>query len=82
MSPTKLFSIFSSVYDAASDTTSQVLLISITLQLLAGNGNGLVPLQQLGPDAAPDMPVKLGEFGIDRKGRPLAGRMNQLAYLG
>lgn len=39
-------------------------------------------LQKLGADAAPDMPVKLGQFGIDRKGHPLAGRMNQLAYLG
>ena len=35
---------FSDALEAAGDTTSQVLLFSIALQLLAGNGNGLVQL--------------------------------------
>lgn len=41
-----------------------------------------LPLQQFGVDAAPDMPVKLGEFGIDRDGHLLAGRLDKLPQLG
>ena len=42
----------------------------------------LLPLQQLGADAPPDVPVKLGELGIDRTSYPLAGSIDQLAQFG
>lgn len=41
-----------------------------------------LPLKQFCADAASDMPVKLGEFGIDCTGHPLAGSVDELANLG
>ena len=41
-----------------------------------------LPLQQFRADAPANVPVELGEFGIDRAGHPLPGGINEMAHIG
>lgn len=43
---------------------------------------GPLPLEQFAVNASADLPVELGEFGIDRAGHPLSGGINEMAHIG
>jgi len=71
---------FSFASGAVGSTTSNARWENIATQRLAHIGNKLVQFGLQG--FAPDLPVQMGEFGIDCTGHPLTGRINQLANVG
>lgn len=40
-----------------------------------------MPLQQFAVNASTDLPIELGEFGIDRASDPLPGGIDEMAHI-